>query len=51
MLVEGLKGLEVISGGVGEGDTRRGVPLRDFHTGSMGKKGEKEDWERLCRGE
>jgi len=46
-----LEGLEVISGGVGGGDTRRSVLLRDFHIGSMGEKGVKEDWERLCRGE
>jgi len=46
-----LEGLEVISGGVGGEDTRRSVLLKDFHIGSMGKKGVKEDWKRLCRGE
>ena len=37
-----LKGLEVISGVVGGEDMRRGVLLRDYHIGSMGKKGVRE---------
>ena len=51
MLVKALKRLEAISGGVKGGDMRRSVLLRDYHIGSMGIKGMKEDWERLCRGE
>jgi len=38
VLVYELEGPEVISGGVGGGDTRRSVLLRDFHIGSVGKK-------------
>jgi len=44
-----LEGLEVISGGFGGRDTRRSVPLRDFHVGSMGKKGVKEDWGEIMK--
>ena len=43
MLVKEFKGLEVKNGGVGGGDMRRSVLLRDNHISSMGKKGVKEN--------
>ena len=36
----------MISGGVGGGDTRRSVLLRDFHIVSTGKKGVKKQFGR-----